>query len=127
MPHLASLVTGLAGEAGRRIGDGLADRLTGDRADDPSPSGTENDVLADLAGHDAFVFNKDFGAPVVTHLFAAAGELFDFLDELAVNVPPLQAPLTELEGRFEMIANSLQEFLHKDVSPPVPHQGYFVL
>jgi hypothetical protein len=67
------------------------------------------------------------GAPVVTHLLAAADELLDFLDGLAVNVPPLQAALTELEGRFEMIANALQEFLHKDASPPALHQDNFAL
>jgi hypothetical protein len=63
----------------------------------------------------------------VTHLFAAVGEAFDFLDEFAVNVPPLQAALTAIEGKFEMIANALQEHLPKDASPHALHQDNFVL
>jgi hypothetical protein len=122
-----SQLTGLAGEGGHQIFDALADRLTGDSADGSSHSQTENDVLADLAGHDAFFFNNEFGAAVATHLLAAAGELFDFFDELAVNVPPLREALTELEGRFETIANALEEFLAKNAPPAAHHQDNFVL
>jgi len=114
MPHLASLLTGLAGEAGHRIGDVLADRLTGDSADDSSHGHTASDVLADLIGNDAFVFNEVFGSPVFTDLLEKAG---DFLDELAANVPPLQAALTELESGSGIIANILHELLPKDASP----------
>ena len=118
------------------IGNAPADRLTGDSWNvsqirstpfAPYHGGTENDVLTDLAGRDAFVFNEDFGAPVVTHLLTAAGELFDSFDQLAVNLPPLQAALTEFESRFDMIANALQERLSKDASPADLHQDNFVL
>jgi hypothetical protein len=124
MPHLASLLTGLAGEAGHRIGDVLADRLTGDSADDSSHGHTASDVLADLIGNDAFVFNEVFGSPVFTDLLEKAG---DFLDELAANVPPLQAALTELESGSGIIANILHELLPKDASPHALHQDNFVL
>jgi len=114
-PHLASLLTGLAGEAGHHRGD---------RADDRSHGGNENDALADLAADDAFVFNKEFTTP---HLLAAADKFFEFLEELAVNVPPLQTALTELEGRLETIANALQEHLPKHESSANLHQDNFVL
>src|SRR5262245_13352446 len=118
------------------IGNAPADRLTGDSWNvsqirstpfAPYHGGTENDVLTDLAGRDAFVFNEDFGAPVVAHLLTAAGELFDSFDQLAVNLPPLQAALTEFESRFDMFANALQERLSKDASPADLHQDNFVL
>ena len=126
-PHLASLLTGLLGEA-------LADRLTGNRADDPSQGQTENndsshgqtahDVLADLIGHDAFVFNEAFGASAFTHLLDKAG---DILDGLAEHFPPLQAALTELESGSGLLANILHEFLPKDTPPVAQHQDNFVL
>ena len=99
----------------------------GPDADEPGQlrAGAANDMLADLIGQDAFHFNADFEGPV-THLLAAAGELFDRLDDLAVNVPALQAALTELEGRFEMIANALQEPSQRDAAT-TPHQDNFVL
>jgi hypothetical protein len=133
-PHLVSLLTGLLGDAGRHVGDALADRLTGDRADDPSHGQTENndsshgqtahDVLADLIGHDAFVFNEAFGASAFTHLLDKAG---DILDELAEHFPPLQAALTELESGSGIIAHILHEFLPKDAPPVAQHQDNFVL
>jgi hypothetical protein len=115
-PDFLSLLTGLAGEASRGIGDVLADTLTGDRRDAPSVSAPQSDVLANLADDAAFFFNDELGAPFVTHLVAAAAKAFDFLDELALNIPPLQAALTELEDKFEMIANALQEHLPKNES-----------
>jgi hypothetical protein len=133
MPHFASLLTGLAGEAGRRIGDALTDHLTGDTANDSSHGQTENqtenndsshqtlsDVLADLIGQDAFIFKDS----AFTHLLDKAG---DFLDELAHHFPPLQAALTELESGSAIIADILHELLPKDTPPVAQHQDNFVL
>ena len=134
MPHLASLLSSLAGEAGHGIVNALVDRLTGDRADDSSPGQTPNndlppgqtahDVLADLIGHDAFVFNEAFGASAFTHMLDKAG---DFLDQLAEHFPPLGAALTELENGSGTMANILHELLPKDAPPVAQHQDNFVL